>query len=204
MEPASVPAPAPQTTQPAPPPEPVQPPPPVVVAVVESVPAEQARDEAPRPSFSITEPLVEAQRQGEPESEASLAEAFADFSLPPGDGVRPASGAVDITRIDPPREANKAEEPKPPAHPRRYWVQVATGRDTSALAFDWRRIKREGGDLLANRDAFTAGWGQTNRLVTGPYPSAAAAQQAVTDLKARGLDTFAFTSAEGEEVRLLR
>ena len=102
------------------------------------------------------------------------------------------------------RPASIKPAPKPPAHPRRFWVQVATGRDADALAWDWRRIKREGGDLLSAKDAFIARWGQANRLLTGPYASAAAAQQAVSALTAKGLDSFTFTSAEGEVVSPLR
>src|SRR5690606_6403339 len=159
----------------------------------------------PQPSYSMAQPVASAPVPAEqPPSQASLAEAFADFSLPPGPEARPANGAVDITTIDPPRERVVQAAPKPPPHPRRFWVQVATGRDVGALAWDWRRIKREGGDLLSARDAFTARWGETNRLLAGPYASAAAAQQAVTDLKAKGLDSFAFTSAEGEAVSPLR
>jgi Flp pilus assembly protein TadD len=163
---------------------------------------------APEPSLPVAQPLASVPEAADaPPSQASLAEAFADFSLPPGD-VRPAAGAVDITRIDPPREraAQPAVQPPPkaPAHPRRFWVQVATGRDTDALAWDWRRIKREGGELLSGKDAYSAPWGQANRLLTGPYPTAAAAQQAVTALKAKGIDSFTHTSAEGEVVSPLR
>jgi Flp pilus assembly protein TadD len=163
----------------------------------------------PQPSSSVGEPIAAAPEPPElPPAQPSLAEAFADFSLPPSEVV-PAAGAVDITRIDPPREraaqaVAKPPAPKPPAHPRRFWVQVATGRDADALKWDWRRIKREGGDVLSAKDAFSARWGQANRLLTGPYPSAAAAQQAVTALKAKGLDSFTFTSAEGEVVSPLR
>jgi Flp pilus assembly protein TadD len=165
-----------------------------------------AAEPAAQPSISVAQPVAAEPEPAAPQP--SLAEAFADFSLPPGE-VAPAAGAVDITRIDPPREraaqpAAKPPAPKPAAHPRRFWVQVATGRDADALKWDWRRIKREGGELLAAKDAFSARWGQANRLLTGPYPSAAAAQQAVTALKAKGLDSFTFTSAEGEAVSPLR
>jgi hypothetical protein len=179
--------------------------PPVLVATAEpaGAPADQAADPVPRPSFSIAEPAAPDPSEQTLDS-APLAVAFAEFTLPPGEPARPASGAVDITTIDPPREKPVEAAPKPPAHPRRYWVQVATGRDLAALGFDWRRIKRTGGELLSARDAFTAKWGQTNRLVTGPYPNAAAAQRAVTELKEKGLDSFTFTSAEGEAVSPLR
>jgi hypothetical protein len=81
---------------------------------------------------------------------------------------------------------------------------VATGRDLGALAFDWRRIKRTAGELLAKREPFTADWGQTSRLVTGPYASAAEAQKAVSALKEKGVDSFTFTSSAGEEVAPLK
>jgi len=172
----------------------------VTTTPIEPPPQLQPEPE-PEPSFAVSQPVASSPAPVEPPpSQTSLAEAFADFSLPPGGAAQPASGAVDITRFEPPRERPVQVAPKPPAHPRRFWVQVATGRDTAALAWDWRRIKREGGDLLAGKDAFTARWGQTTRLVVGPYASASAAQKAVSDLKAKGLDTFSFTSAEGEAV----
>jgi hypothetical protein len=86
----------------------------------------------------------------------------------------------------------------------RYWVQVATGRDLQALAFDWRRIQRAAGEVLADRNGFTAEWGQTRRLVIGPYANAGEAQKAVTALNEKGVDSFAFTSAAGEEVAPLK
>lgn len=173
--------------------------------------------EEPRPSFSAAAPAAE------PEPEVSLSEAFAAFTLIPDAPPPAARGAVDITAIEPPREKPRVEEPvgekpkveaakakakapkpKPPEHPSRFWVQVATGRDLGALAFDWRRIKRSGGELLAKREPFTATWGQTRRLVTGPYDNAAEARKAVTALKEKGLDSFPFTSAAGEEVTPLK
>jgi Flp pilus assembly protein TadD len=174
---------------------------PVVVASIDSqaLSTPDPASEVPRPSLSLASPAAEG--AGE---EVSLSEAFAAFTLVPDTTVPSARGAVDITAFEPRRERPKAEEPKPPAHPMRYWVQVATGRDVAALAFDWRRIKRSAGDLLADRDAFTAEWGQTRRLVTGPYANAGEAQKAVTALNEKGVDSFAFTSAAGEEVAPLK
>jgi Flp pilus assembly protein TadD len=139
----------------------------------------------------------------EPLPEIDLAEAFADFGLPSATAA-PAAGAVDITQIQPRREAPRAAPPPPPpAHPSRHWVQVATGRDLAALAFDWRRIKRNAGGLLDRYQPHVAAWGQTNRLVAGPFGSAGEAQDFVTKLKEKQLDSFRFTSAQGEEVRSL-
>jgi Flp pilus assembly protein TadD len=145
----------------------------------------------------------------------SLADVFAEFAKPDAAVVRPAAGAVDISKIKPVRAAPKAEEPKakepkakakpkPPANPQRIWVQVATGRDVKALGFDWRRLQREGGALLARRSPYTARWGQTRRLLTGPFDTEAEADKAVSALKKKGIDAFEFTSDEGQEVASLK
>jgi hypothetical protein len=139
----------------------------------------------------------------------SLADAFAEFAKLPATAPRP-EGAVDISKIKPVRESARADEPKakpkpkPPANPSRFWVQVATGRNVKALAFDWRRLQREGGALLARHDAYTAKWGQTRRLLTGPYKTEDEADKAVSALKKKGIDAFEFTSDEGEEVAPLK
>jgi len=175
-------------------------------------PAEQAR-----PSFSVSGPVVQSTPAPTPTPEAEqsitqesaeqqlgLAEAFADFTLP-GESfaVAPSAGAVDITTIEPARAPEPEPEPAPPpppAHPSRHWVQIATGQDVSAFRFDWRRIVRGADGLLDGREAYTARWNQTNRLVTGPFESRRDAQQFVSELGAAGVDSFRFTSDEGEEV----
>jgi hypothetical protein len=140
-----------------------------------------------------------------PAEEVDLSVAFADFSLPARPTV--AEGAVDITLITPRREAPpapaRAAPPPRPVIPSRHWVQVATGRNTNALEFDWRRIKREAGGLLDRPTPHVASWGQTNRLVAGPFASAREADQLVARLKEKEVDSFRFTSAQGEEVKPL-
>ena len=79
-------------------------------------------------------------------------------------------------------------------------MQVATGRDINALGFDWRRITRNADGELAGKSGFTAPWGEANRLLAGPYDSAAEAREVVSRLKANGIDSFPFTSATGEEI----
>jgi len=141
-----------------------------------------------------------------PPEPRNLAAAFADFALPSGAAVAPAPEAVDITKIAPRRETPRVQAPAPspkPVVPSRQWVQVATGRDTAALAFDWRRIKREAGRLLDRTGPHVVAWGQTNRLVVGPFADAREADQLVTKLKEKDIDTFRFTSAQGEDVKVL-
>lgn len=140
---------------------------------------------------------------------ASVEEAFAAFAIAPAGAP---AGGIDITSIDPPREVRRAEArpapkaaetPPPPAHPSRIWVQVATGRDREALAFDWRRISRKAGDLLGGRKGHLAQWNDSNRLLAGPIESRSAAQELVTALEAEDVDSFIFTSRAGETVEPL-
>ena len=58
--------------------------------------------------------------------------------------------------------------------------------------------------LLAKRNAFTTPWGVSRRLLTGPFESEKVAQDFVNQLKAAGLDAFAFTSEEGQEIAPLK
>lgn len=196
--------------------EPLGPRPSVALAAAEPLPPPAA---APAPVMAVTLPLpalVEPSRPsilpaGEPSAAPraveviQLSEVFAEFSLPAA-AAAPAPGSVDITRIEPRREARSEPAPAraaPPPVPSREWVQVATGRDVAALAFDWRRIRRNAGGLLDNTAPHVAKWGQTNRLVAGPFASASEARDMVARLKAKNLDSFRFTSARGEAVEPL-
>ena len=167
------------------------------------------------PSATIAQPVVQAAPQPastaaaapEPASPsapaASVSDAFADLATPIPQGAATAttaSGAVDITAIEPRREVEAA----PPAHPSRIWVQVATGRDRSALRFDWRRLARTAPGVLEDKGPFVASWNATNRLLAGPFDNAAAARSAIADLREAGVDSFAFTSADGEAIEVLR
>ncbi len=149
-----------------------------------------------------------------------VADAFADLGAPPPD-ARAGADAVDISRIAVKREgppaaavtpavAEKAKpkakpkEPPKPVHPSRIWVQVATGRKVDALAFDWKRISKEGGAALAKQKPHTTKWGQANRLLAGPFPSRDKAEAVVRELKKKDMDVFLYLSPEGEEVQPLK
>lgn len=135
-----------------------------------------------------------------PQPRRSLADAFSDLSRPAVD-TSPAAGAVDIRRLRPLRVPDPAAKPPPPSHPSRIWVQVATGRDKGALGFDWRRMTREDADVFRSRRPFVSAWGQTNRLLTGPFPSEAQATQFIAQLRKAGLGgAFVWTSPAGQVV----
>ena len=143
--------------------------------------------------------------QSVPEPAPSVADAFADFTAGPTTRTNAGTGAVDITAIKVPRE-KPPEPPKPekPTHPSRIWVQVATGKELSALKFDWRRFSRQAPELLGDFKPHVTAWGQANRLLAGPVASDAAARDLVKALKAKDLDAFTFTSPEGQEITILQ
>ncbi|NMW30813.1 tetratricopeptide repeat protein [Altererythrobacter sp. RZ02] len=213
----ATPTPEPAALTPEPTPEPVTPvPAPVAVAQAASGTASSSvavREEASgfdladvaQPIATTSNPVV----QPIPPKPESVAEAFANLSLETVPAAKP-TGGVDITAIKPPREvaqkpvAEKKAEPEKPKHPRRFWVQIATGKDRSALRFDWRRISRKADGDLEGKGPFVTPWGQSNRLLAGPYSTSKAARNAMNSLKENDIDSFTFTSPEGQEIEKLR
>lgn len=162
---------------------------------------------APAPGFD----LAAAARGAAPSSAtppaedpipANVADAFASFELGPAPGFARSADAVDITLIDPPREIEMkpAAVPEPPKHPSRFWVQVATGRNIAAFRYDWRRISQKAPDVLGDFKPMTTPWVEANRLLAGPFETEKAAQDAVRKLREAGIDSFTFTSEEGQEI----
>ncbi len=180
-------------------------------APVETVSREVAQEAPERVAEAAPETPPTAERSlpeiatREVEEPASVADAFADLDtaeLP----VSTARGdAVDLAAIEIPREAAPEPAPQPaePEHPRRIWVQLATGRDVDALRFDWRRFVRTAPELLGDYEPHVTPWGQANRLLAGPLDSRSEARDLVNALSQKGLATFFYTSPEGTEIQRL-
>jgi len=137
----------------------------------------------------------------------SLADAFSDLGAPVARGAPVAPGAVDIRRITPakpkPPEKPAAAKPSPPSHPSRIWVQIGVGRDRKALATDWKRYLRQVA-ALKGRSGYVSDMGRTNRLLVGPFDSAAKAGKFVADLRGSELDgAYVWTSPAGQVVDTL-
>ncbi len=139
----------------------------------------------------------------------SLAEAFADLATPPAQ-PEVAIGAVDIRNITPARATTPVRvtrgettnpAPAAPTHPSRIWVQLATGRDRTALGFDWRRMAREAETTFRGRQPSISAWGQSNRLLAGPFESEAAANAFIAQLRRADVTgMFLWTSPAGQVV----
>lgn len=135
---------------------------------------------------------------------SNFADAFGELGTGDMPDAKVGGDAVNIASIEVPREANAPPEPAEPQHPRRIWVQVATGRDRDALRFDWRRISRRASRLLRDFEPHVVAWGQSNRLLAGPIESTGEARRLVNALGEMGIDTFSYTSPEGTEIQELK
>ena len=94
----------------------------------------------------------------------------------------------------------KEEAAEKKAHPARIWVQIATGANPKALAFDYNRFAKRNAALFKGKSGGTADWGQTRRLLVGPFANRKAAQTWLDDYKRAEGDGFLFNSEAGEAV----
>ena len=94
----------------------------------------------------------------------------------------------------------KAEAAEKKANPARIWVQIATGANAKALAFDYGRFAKKNAALFKGKSAATTEWGKTRRLLVGPFKDRAAAQDWLGDYKKAGGDGFLFNSDAGQSV----
>ena len=179
-------------------PAPVTEPPRQVIAAVSPPPA--------APPLARVAPSTPAPPVPPTPRRITLAEAFSDLSTPASD-ITPASGAVDIRRIKParvPAPGTATAAPAAPSHPSRIWVQLATGRDRTALGYDWRRISRSAEAAFKNRRPSISAWGQSNRLLAGPFESEAAANSFLGQLRRASVEgAFVWTSPAGQVVDAL-
>jgi Flp pilus assembly protein TadD len=207
LEPSGAPL-GPREVTPATPPAPTPAPAPVQVAAVlpPQAPA-PAPAPVPRPEVTTFAAPAAPPPPAAPARPLRVADAFADLGDDALPDAKVSGDAVDLSRITIKREAPppppkpKPKEPAKPVHPSRVWVQLATGKKVDALGFDWRRLSRSGGDLLAKLKPHTTPWGEAHRLLAGPIDSRAKAQALVRELKAKGLDSFLYVSPEGEEIQ---
>lgn len=96
-------------------------------------------------------------------------------------------------------EARKAKEEakRLAANPARTWVQVLTGGNRAKMGKEWAGLQAKAPELHG-RKAYVTSWNRVYRLVTGPFPSDAAAQEFVAKLKAKGVGAFQFDSPAGQ------
>lgn len=97
----------------------------------------------------------------------------------------------------------KGKKGKEARNPSRVWVQLSTGGNKDDLPKDWRRISAKAGTVLRGKKAYTAEWRNNFRLLTGPFPTDAAAQTFVNQLRREGVSAFSWSSEDGQVVDAL-
>lgn len=191
---------------------PVSPPAPKVETPAARVPTPKIIEEKPAPVVLAAAPAATPAPAPKPVAKAepkSFAELMRGIDVPVDERARN-SDAVDITAITPAKPKPKAKpapkaEPKPKeppklTHPSRHWVQVAGGADTTALKAEWRRMTRKAPDAFKGMNGWTTPLNKTNRVLTGPFDSKAAAQDFVNKLAKEDISAFTFTSDKGQVI----
>jgi tetratricopeptide (TPR) repeat protein len=168
-----------------------------------------------------TQPFIQpAPSQPKAASDRTLASALSSLTVPEAEKAQSAP-AVDLKALakakadkakkDAEAKAKAEKEAKAKAeaelkkklkdNPSRTWVQIAAGKNESALAFDLRRFRRTYADAIGDESGWFTGWGATNRLLIGPYKNEERARAAVSAIKKAGGDAFLWESEAGEEVK---
>lgn len=96
--------------------------------------------------------------------------------------------------------AERAEAERLRRNPARIWVQIATGSNANALAFDCRRFTRQYPEVFRNQSCSTAAWNRTRRLLVGPFRNQNAARDWLAQFSRAGGNGFVWSSEAGEEV----
>nr|WP_066699480.1 SPOR domain-containing protein [Sphingobium amiense] len=135
---------------------------------------------------------LQAQRRAERQTAAKAA----------ADKAKKEAAAKAKAEADAKAKAEAEEKKRLAANPSRNWLQVGVGQSKSALSFTMKRLRGKY-SALAPQDAWSAGWGRTNRLLVGPFSSFTRARDLETKLKADGADVFAWKSDAGEVVEKL-
>ncbi len=117
------------------------------------------------------------------------------------DKAKKAAAAKAKAEADAKAKKEAEEKKRLAANPARNWVQIGTGQK-SALAFTFKRLQGKY-DAVAPQDGWSASWGQTSRLLIGPFASFTRARTVEADLKKAGADAFAWQSDAGEVVEKL-
>jgi Flp pilus assembly protein TadD len=108
------------------------------------------------------------------------------------------------TKADPKAKKPDPKKPDPAkADPSRIWVQVAGGANADSLAKAWKAVVAKAPAAMKGKGAWTTPLRATNRVLAGPFKTAAEAQAFVNTLGKAGISGFVFTSEAGQKVTKL-
>jgi len=97
----------------------------------------------------------------------------------------------------------KKPEPKPKPEPARIWVQVAGGANAASLPKAWKAVVAKAPAAFRGKSGWSTPLRATNRVLAGPFKTAAEAQAFVNALRKADVSGFVFTSEAGQKVTRL-
>ena len=82
----------------------------------------------------------------------------------------------------------------------KVWLQLASGRNATALQNEFERLKHDNGDLFKGITGYVAEGSDRARLVIGPFRGASDAKIFADDLRSIGLDAFRWTNSDSDRI----
>jgi Flp pilus assembly protein TadD len=176
----------------------------------EAAPAPKQAAAAPPPRIQIDRAMIgPAQAPADPQPPVQVAEA--PPPPPPAEPVpTPAQqaaearakrlAAANAAKEKQKRQQEAEEKAVAKRNPARHWVQIAGGANRRDLGKEWTKLKAKWPGQLGGRSPWTMHYRYTNRLMIGPFASADAAQDWVSERKKEGFATFRVSTRAGEEV----
>ncbi len=105
---------------------------------------------------------------------------------------------VQVAYAPPPRPAS-VERTQVASTPK-VWLQLASGRDETALSSQFKRLKSRDQDLFQGITAYVAEGSDRSRLLIGPFRGPSDADIFEDDLRSVGIDAFRWTNSESDRI----
>jgi type IV secretory pathway VirB10-like protein len=176
----------------------------------DAAPASKQAAAAPPPRIPIDRAMLgPAQAPADPQPPVQVAEAPpppppAEPVLTPAQQAAEARAkrlaAANAAKEKQRRQQEAEEKAVAKRNPARHWVQIAGGANKRDLGKEWTKLKAKWPGQLGGRSPWTMHYRYTNRLMIGPFASADAAQDWVSERKKEGFATFRVSTRAGEEV----
>ncbi|MCX8477281.1 MAG: SPOR domain-containing protein [Sphingomonas sp.] len=173
----------------------------VLAAIVRgiTIPAEELQVVTAVPIDPVPEPVRIA--AAAPETARPVPKPEAAKPPPP----KPVAKAKPETAKPDPKAKKPDPKAKDPARaePARVWVQVAGGANVASLPKAWKAVVAKAPAAFRGKSGWWTPLRATNRVLAGPFKTAAEAQAFVNALRKSDVSGFVFTSEAGQKVTKL-
>jgi hypothetical protein len=151
------------------------------------------------PSTSAVTGAVSTDRLAGIDALLSAPSASAPVAAPPPPAYQPQAQAVQVAYSAPPPTPSTVQRTDAVSEPK-IWLQLASGRNASALNDEFDRMKRDNGDLFDGITAYVAQDRDRARLVVGPFRGPSDAKIFADDLRSVGINAFRWTNSDSDRI----